>query len=172
MRGILRWLVNSPHKWSVTRNFFSFDDVIMCSIRLGQGNGWMLAIIKPLKIKLLSHKRWTSMIGRYHRYHAMCSSVIDSSYKSQTASNKYHILNNFVTEMCIRGTDVFRVLYDTSIKYANHTTCLSVITYRYDTTQHIALFYILTPYGAFIIGCIWVSLYVFIGSCMIITMTS
>ena len=172
MRGIHRWPGNSPHKWPVTRKFFSFDDVIMCPIRLGQGNGWMLAMIKPLKIKLLSHKRWTSMIGKYHRYHAMCSSVIDPSYKSQKASNEYPILNNFVTEMCIRGTDAFRVLYDTSIKYAIHTTCLSVITYKYDTTQHIALFYILTPYGAFIIGCIWVSLYVFIGSCMIITMTS
>ena len=29
VRGIYRWLANSPCKWSVTRKFFSFDDVIM-----------------------------------------------------------------------------------------------------------------------------------------------
>ena len=29
VRGIQRWLVNSPHKWLVTRKMFPFDDVIM-----------------------------------------------------------------------------------------------------------------------------------------------
>ena len=29
VRGIHRWLVNSPHKWPVTRKMFPFDDVIM-----------------------------------------------------------------------------------------------------------------------------------------------
>ena len=29
VRGIHRGLVNSPHKWSVTRKMFPFDDVIM-----------------------------------------------------------------------------------------------------------------------------------------------
>ena len=29
VRGIHQWLVNSPHKWPVTRKMFSFDDVIM-----------------------------------------------------------------------------------------------------------------------------------------------
>ena len=29
VRGIQRWPVNSPHKWSVTRKLFPFDDVIM-----------------------------------------------------------------------------------------------------------------------------------------------
>ena len=29
VRGIRRWLVNSPHKGPVTRNVFPFDDVIM-----------------------------------------------------------------------------------------------------------------------------------------------
>ena len=33
LRGIHRWLVNSPHKWPVMRKMFPFDDVIMC-----QGN--------------------------------------------------------------------------------------------------------------------------------------
>ena len=28
VRGIRRWLVNSPHKWPVTRKMFPFDDVI------------------------------------------------------------------------------------------------------------------------------------------------
>ena len=28
-RGIHRWLMNSPHKWSVMRKMFPFDDVIM-----------------------------------------------------------------------------------------------------------------------------------------------
>ena len=30
VRGIHRWTVNSPHKGSVTRKMFPFDDVIMC----------------------------------------------------------------------------------------------------------------------------------------------
>ena len=29
VRGIHRWPVNSPHKWSVTRKMFPFDDVIV-----------------------------------------------------------------------------------------------------------------------------------------------
>ena len=29
VRGIHRWLVNSPHKWAVTRKIFPFDDVIV-----------------------------------------------------------------------------------------------------------------------------------------------
>ena len=29
VRGIHRWLVNSPHKWPVTRKMFPFDDVII-----------------------------------------------------------------------------------------------------------------------------------------------
>ena len=29
VQGIHRWLVNSPHKWPVTRKIFPFDDVIM-----------------------------------------------------------------------------------------------------------------------------------------------
>ena len=29
VQGIHWWLVNSPHKWPVTRKMFSFDDVIM-----------------------------------------------------------------------------------------------------------------------------------------------
>ena len=29
VQGIHRWPVNSPHKWSVTRKIFPFDDVIM-----------------------------------------------------------------------------------------------------------------------------------------------
>ena len=31
VREIHRWLVNSPHKWPVTRKMFLFDDVIMTS---------------------------------------------------------------------------------------------------------------------------------------------
>ena len=33
VRGIHRSLVNSPHKWLVTRKIFPFDDVIMNTIR-------------------------------------------------------------------------------------------------------------------------------------------
>ena len=31
VRGIHRWLVNSPHKWPVTRKMFPFNDIIMTS---------------------------------------------------------------------------------------------------------------------------------------------
>ena len=36
VRGILRWPVNSPHKWPVTRKMFPFDDVIMDHHWFGQ----------------------------------------------------------------------------------------------------------------------------------------
>ena len=32
--GIHQWLVNSPHKWPVTRNMFPFDDVIIWRLLL------------------------------------------------------------------------------------------------------------------------------------------
>ena len=34
VRGIHRGPVNSPHKWSVTRKMFSFDDVIMTEVKI------------------------------------------------------------------------------------------------------------------------------------------
>ena len=40
--GIHRWPVNSPHKWSVTRKMFPFDDVIMiCPIIASSHNDYM-----------------------------------------------------------------------------------------------------------------------------------
>ena len=36
VRGIHRWPVNSPHKGSVTRKMFTFDDVIMFSMQAEQ----------------------------------------------------------------------------------------------------------------------------------------
>ena len=40
VRGIHRWPVNSPHKWSVTRKMFPFDDAVMvCFI---MNIDWML----------------------------------------------------------------------------------------------------------------------------------
>ena len=32
VQGIHRWTVNSPHKWPVARNMFTFDDVIMAQV--------------------------------------------------------------------------------------------------------------------------------------------
>ena len=47
VRGIHRGPVNSPHKWSVTRKMFPFDDVIMIIIRNVLSN--RNAIMKQLK---------------------------------------------------------------------------------------------------------------------------
>ena len=43
VRGIHRGPVNSPHKWTVTREMFPFDDVIMCTI---PGTHGFLTILK------------------------------------------------------------------------------------------------------------------------------
>ena len=40
VRGIHRWPVNSPHKWSVTRKMFPFDDVVMACFIMNID--WML----------------------------------------------------------------------------------------------------------------------------------
>ena len=42
VQGIHRWPVNSPHKGPVTRKMFSFDDVIMCSVKTTEG-------VQPIK---------------------------------------------------------------------------------------------------------------------------
>ena len=49
VRGIHQWLVNSSHKWPVTRKMFPFDDVIM--IQIGHGEHTHLA-------SLLFHSTW------------------------------------------------------------------------------------------------------------------
>ena len=55
VRGIHRWPVNSPHKWSVTRKMFPFEYVIMClfvlrlqvfTISLSWGNAFYHALIE------------------------------------------------------------------------------------------------------------------------------
>ena len=43
VRGIHRWHEYSPHKWSVTRKMFPFDDVIMIHV-----DAHSLLISKPL----------------------------------------------------------------------------------------------------------------------------
>ena len=44
--GIHRGLVNSPHKWPVTRNMFPFDDVIMLGMLLIPAAGITVIIYK------------------------------------------------------------------------------------------------------------------------------
>ena len=46
VRGIHRWPVNSPHKWSVTRKMFPFDDVIMVSSNLVPPNNCNLSEVR------------------------------------------------------------------------------------------------------------------------------
>ena len=41
VRGIHRWLVNSPHKGPVTRKMFLFDYVIMCCSQQSYSYGWV-----------------------------------------------------------------------------------------------------------------------------------
>ena len=48
VRGIPRWLVNSPHKRPVTRNVFPFDDVVM-----------FRAVLKTLPVLRLEYSRMT-----------------------------------------------------------------------------------------------------------------
>ena len=43
VRGIHRWPVNSPHKWSATRKMFPFDDVIMLASTICLCVLWNLA---------------------------------------------------------------------------------------------------------------------------------
>ena len=50
-QGIHRGLVNSPHKWPVTRKMFQFDDVIMITQLIPL---WILFVIFP-DINDMSH---------------------------------------------------------------------------------------------------------------------
>ena len=49
VRGIHRWPVNSPHKGSVTRKMFQFDDVIMMIVRVAVNLLQMTWVIEPHK---------------------------------------------------------------------------------------------------------------------------
>ena len=72
VRGIHRWLVNSPHnmhKGPVTRNMFPFDDVIMY---------------------------W----GLFTHIFKFCFTGIIMLYKHHNASVLYPTMHHFVTEMC------------------------------------------------------------------------
>ena len=55
VRGIHRWLVNSPHKWPVTQEMFPFDDVIM-KIRFPLMTQQRMHSI----LKKCTHKIWNS----------------------------------------------------------------------------------------------------------------
>ena len=50
VRGIHWWLVNSPHKWPVTRKMFPFDDVIMDCYILWSIFTWILFLSVPLTV--------------------------------------------------------------------------------------------------------------------------
>ena len=69
VRGIRRWPVNSPHKWSVTRKMFPFDDVIMSRARdvfpqLQLGTKlWVLSCLQSIQLQPnLAIADWTHPI--------------------------------------------------------------------------------------------------------------
>ena len=49
VRRIHRWLVNSPHKWPVTRKMFPFDDVIMLYMHGFHNVIWVFVFIQTLQ---------------------------------------------------------------------------------------------------------------------------
>ena len=48
VQGILWWLVNSPHKWPVSRKMFPFDDVITKPITVEGTNTLQTSHAEPL----------------------------------------------------------------------------------------------------------------------------
>ena len=53
VRGVHRWLVNSPHKWPVTQNMFPFDDVITSNLAwfFFDAQNWNLAVNYSMYLK-------------------------------------------------------------------------------------------------------------------------
>ena len=61
VRGIHRWLVNSPHKRPVTQKMFPFDDVIMILKLQAQVDRWLDGsnINRRVKICIMIYRKWT-----------------------------------------------------------------------------------------------------------------
>ena len=65
--GIHRGPVNSPHKWSITRKMFPFDDVIMFSLLLGVSSGCVRPITGQHRAGYFSNLAcdWLSIVCAY-----------------------------------------------------------------------------------------------------------
>ena len=74
MRGIHQWPVNSPHKWSVTRKMFPFDDVIM----LKPFACWW-TIIDTAKVKSTVFAHWGRLNIKMSSYRHRDSHVKDKT---------------------------------------------------------------------------------------------
>ena len=64
--GIHRGPVNSPHKWSVTRKMFPFDDVIMSN---SSCNGSLPDRTKPLPETILTYQPCCPLRFNWKRFH-------------------------------------------------------------------------------------------------------
>ena len=115
VRGIHRWPVNSPHKWSVTRRKCSFDDVIMMSLKQNCNSTytyWVALINSPPWTKkagtLLSidSKYFLEILMQYHSmvFYLRCvltpnvNKCWHSSAIRKSASLRHHALTHLTQD--------------------------------------------------------------------------
>ena len=89
VRGIRRGPVKSPHKWSVTRKMFPFDDVIMIMYMLKEGPSWL-----PLTVSLLYDVVIYSII-ELHEWHAYTTGSVWSGISQHTCTDHMHRLRHW-----------------------------------------------------------------------------
>ena len=82
VRGIHRWPVNSPHKGPVTRNFFSFDDVIICS-KPYRNISWKLETMRS------GFRGFVSLAIENNVIHSCELSKYELSWLSESESNNW-----------------------------------------------------------------------------------
>ena len=116
VQRIHRWPVNSPHKGTVTRKMFSFDDVIMCSF---VKNVDLQAFVQDYKCLYIEYDcafhvtTSDSFRNYYQRYHpcSVLSQVLCQTAICQSVLwyAKYH--NLFIGRCCL---DYTAKVYDIS----------------------------------------------------------
>ena len=87
-RGISRWPVNSPDKWSVTRKMFPFGDVVMKaphqSLFKTENHGWAVDSLTKASI--------AESISMCLRHHSAGVFVLEKNH-NQTMTMKIHCLD-------------------------------------------------------------------------------
>ena len=132
VRGIHLWKVNSPHQWPVTREMFSFDDVIKTTATSNETKDILIHFFNRLfssflfKHKTRKHQSSTSLafVRRIHGW------SLDSVHKGPVIRKMFPFLwRHYVTNSWDLPSKVFSLLYPNLVNVAHgHIDLINSIT--------------------------------------------
>ena len=124
VRGIQRWLVNSPYKEPVKRKMFSFDDIIMANSvhRSSKGNQWIMV---RQGLTAVGKSRSCCLIGSMIRIGLWWSHIISLSYP-HTAFSWFHY--SHVSGVSSHHKSLASLLVVQQLVQSNSKECMGQIT--------------------------------------------